>query len=80
MDYLKFTNVDTAALIHRGKVPERDRYTLFYDYTSRLPRRPYYCKSSLPEPELSRVARVLNQRQRECVFWRESGRVRGSGG
>ncbi len=62
--------VDTGVLIHRGKVPDRDRYTLFYDYTSRLPRRPYYCKSSLPESTLRQLTQGLSDRQKNCVFWR----------
>ncbi len=67
--------VDSGSLIHRGKVPKRDRYTLFYDYTSRLPRRPYYCKHSLPETELARVAAELTDAQRECIFWRDAPEI-----
>ena len=64
--------VDTARLIHRGKVPTSyDRYTLFYDYTSRFPKRPYYCKSSLAPDALLEMSNHLSDREIPFVFWRE---------
>ena len=64
--------VDTARLIHRGKVPtSHDRYTLFYDYTSKFPRRPYYCKSSFGLDALLEMSTNLSDRQMPFVFWRE---------
>ena len=63
--------VDTGRLIHRGRAPESsDRYCLFFDYTSNVPRRPYYCKSSLPLAELSQWAELWNEQQQQAVFWR----------
>lgn len=62
---------DPARVFHRGKLPTRsDRYTLFFDYTSRVPQRPYYCKSSLTSQELLLLKSKLSQRQADCVFWR----------
>jgi len=64
--------VDTARLIHRGKVPtSHDRYTLFYDYTSRFPKRPYYCKNSLAPDALLEMSNHLSDREIPFVFWRE---------
>lgn len=64
--------VDTARLIHRGKVPtSHDRYTLFYDYTSRFPKRPYYCKSSLAPDTLLEMSTHLSDREMPFVFWRK---------
>jgi hypothetical protein len=64
--------VDTARLIHRGKVStSHDRYTLFYDYTSRFPKRPYYCKSSLASDALLEMSNHLSDREMPFVFWRE---------
>ena len=63
---------DTARILHRGKIPVvSDRFTLFFDYTSRQPKNPYYCKSSLSKDELLVLAPRLSKRQRDCIFWRE---------
>ena len=63
---------DTASIFHRGKIPVvSDRFTLFFDYTSRQPKNPYYCKSSLSKDDLLVLAPKLSKRQRECIFWRE---------
>ena len=63
--------VDTGSLIHRGAVPQRDdRYAIFFDYTSRLPQRPYYCKSSLSPVELEQVTEGLSPAQKACIWWR----------
>lgn len=61
---------DTGSILHRGKVPVvSDRFSLFFDYTSRQPKHPYYCKSSLSKDELLVIATKLSKRQRECIFW-----------
>jgi hypothetical protein len=63
--------VDTACIFHRGKVPENnDRFTLFYDYSSREPKYPYYCKSSLPKKDLLTLIPMLSEHQQQCL-WRE---------
>lgn len=72
--------VDTGSLIHRGTVPQRDRYTAFCDYTSRLPRRPYYCKSSLNPADLHRLAQELSPAQKDCIWWRSTSPGRGKAG
>lgn len=62
---------DTALLFHKGHRPQRrDRVALFYDYTSRQPLHPYYCKSSLPLYHLREVTAGLSGRAHDCVFWR----------
>ncbi len=67
---------DTASIFHRGKLPVgSDRFTLFFDYTSRQPKNPWFCKSSLSEDELLLLAPRLSKRQRKCIFWREGERV-----
>ncbi len=61
---------DTANIFHRGKIPiASDRFTIFYDYTSRQPKCPYYCKSSLPQDDLQLLSTQFSENQRRCVFW-----------
>jgi hypothetical protein len=61
---------DPARIFHRGKVPTKsDRYTLFFDYTSRVPQRPYYCKSSFTVHELLTLTDQLSNHQIDCIFW-----------
>lgn len=62
--------VDTANIFHRGLVPKTsDRWSIFFDYTSAFPLRPYYCKSCLPLQDLLRFASCLSAQQKEYVFW-----------
>jgi hypothetical protein len=62
----------TGSIFHRGKVPmSSDRFSIFYDYTSRKPRHPFYCKSSLPEKNLFQLATKFPEMQWQSVFWRE---------
>lgn len=64
---------DTGKIFHRGRIPlQRDRFAVFYDYTSRYPQYPFYCKSSLPEADLLKLAMNMSSFQKECVFWRSS--------
>lgn len=63
--------VDTANVFHRGKIPvASDRFTIFYDYTCRQPKHPFYCKSSLSQEHLLLVASQLSQKQRQYILWR----------
>ena len=63
---------DTASIFHRGKVPVgSERLSIFFDYTSRIPKHPYYCKSSFSVDELLILARMLDKRQKECIFWNQ---------
>ncbi|MGF1991981.1 MAG: 2OG-Fe(II) oxygenase [Nostoc sp. ZfuVER08] len=62
---------DTANVFHRGKIPlYSDRFTIFFDYTSRTPKHPFYCKPPLRDEYLQIITPKLSQHQRECVFWR----------
>jgi hypothetical protein len=61
--------VDTGSIFHRGKVPKNsDRFALFYDYSSREPKYPYYCKSSLPKEDLLTLVPKLSQHQQQCLW------------
>jgi hypothetical protein len=63
--------VDTGSIFHRGKVPKNgDRFALFYDYSSREPKYPYYCKSSLPKKDLLTLMPRLSPHQQQCL-WRD---------
>lgn len=62
--------VDTANIFHRGLVPQTsDRLSIFFDYTSAFPLRPYYCKPCLPLQDLLGLASGLSAKQKESVFW-----------
>lgn len=70
---------DTGKIFHRGRIPlKRDRFAVFYDYTSRYPQYPFYCKSSLPEADLLKLAMNMSSFQKECVFWRNSSVIQTS--
>ncbi|MCA1993414.1 MAG: 2OG-Fe(II) oxygenase, partial [Coleofasciculus sp. S288] len=61
---------DTGSIFHRGKKPvESDRFAIFFDYTSRQPKHPYYCNSPLLREDLLILAKTLSERQRKCLFW-----------
>ncbi len=64
----------TGSIFHRGKVPlSSDRYTIFFDYTSRKPIvHNYYGASFLSDQDLQILAKNLSPQQRECVFWKEN--------
>ncbi|GAA6622008.1 2OG-Fe(II) oxygenase [Scytonema sp. NUACC26] len=62
----------TASVFHRGKIPvASDRFAVFYDYTSRQPKFPFYCKSSLPEEDLVLLSSQFSEQHKQCVFWRK---------
>ncbi len=68
--------MDTATLFHRGKVPSAtDRFAVFFDYTTRYPKRPYYCKSSLPDSTLKTMAEQVSNFQKNCLLWRHANRM-----
>jgi hypothetical protein len=61
---------DTGSIFHRGKLPVAlERFAIFFDYTSRQPKRPYYCKSSLSKDDLLLLAKNLSEPQKKCIFW-----------
>jgi hypothetical protein len=62
---------DTGVLFHRGRRPKgKDRITLFYDYSSRHPWHPFYCKSAMPQSTLEELTSGMSQRVHDSVFWR----------
>ncbi|MDF5709251.1 MAG: 2OG-Fe(II) oxygenase [Nostoc sp. S4] len=64
---------DTANIFHRGKIPlYSDRFTIFFDYTSRSPKHSFYCKPRLKDEYLQKIILKLSENQRQCVFWREN--------
>ncbi|MGH7999621.1 MAG: 2OG-Fe(II) oxygenase, partial [Brasilonema sp.] len=64
--------VGTGSVFHRGKRPiADDRLAIFFDYTSRQPKFPFYCKSSLPMEDLYSLYPMFSELQKQCVFWRQ---------
>ncbi|WGV23301.1 2OG-Fe(II) oxygenase [Halotia branconii] len=62
---------DTANIFHRGTVPTAsDRFTIFFDYSCRSPKHPFYYQPSLTNEDLAIIATKLSEHQRQCVFWR----------
>ena len=59
--------LDSAALFHRGKVPLRERMTLFYAYASRRPARPDLCRAVHFRPGLAHLQVPLTGRQRASL-------------
>ncbi|ABA20369.1 conserved hypothetical protein [Trichormus variabilis ATCC 29413] len=65
--------VDTANIFHRGKLPlSSDRLSIFFDYTTRQPKHPFYCKSSLSNKDLLAVSAELSENQKQCIFWQHN--------
>ncbi|MBD2345213.1 2OG-Fe(II) oxygenase [Anabaena subtropica] len=65
--------VDTANVFHRGKLPlASDRLSIFFDYTTRQPKHPFYCKSSLAEKDLLKIGSKLSVNQKQYVFWQHN--------
>lgn len=59
---------DNAKIFHHGKIPESDRYTLFYAYTSRKPKRPEHCRVSPWREGLPLLAGKLSTRQQASIW------------
>ncbi|MEO1235392.1 MAG: phytanoyl-CoA dioxygenase family protein [Planctomycetota bacterium] len=64
--------IDPSRVLHRGGPlePGHERFTVFYDFTTARPRRPYYCKSSVTPATLDVMRRPLDDRQRRALDWR----------
>ncbi|NJM17293.1 MAG: 2OG-Fe(II) oxygenase [Richelia sp. RM2_1_2] len=64
----------TGGIFHRGKVPvSSDRYTVFFDYTSRKPIvHNHYGASFLSHEDLQLLSKNLSPQQKQCVFWKEN--------
>jgi hypothetical protein len=58
----------SGSIFHRGKIPySGDRFTIFFDYTSRQPYTNYF---SLPEGDLVTLAnKYFSPEQKDYVFW-----------
>ncbi|MBD2302516.1 2OG-Fe(II) oxygenase [Nostoc sp. FACHB-190] len=62
----------TGSIFHRGKPPETsDRFTIFFDYTSRRKRELFYINNTLPRQDLLQLSQNLNMRQKQCLFWQD---------
>ncbi len=66
---------DVGGTYHRGKRPEtEDRLALFYDYTSRKPLHPFYCKHAFTLEQEQEMTAGLSEAQRHCVFYLPEGK------
>ncbi|AFY41026.1 hypothetical protein [Nostoc sp. PCC 7107] len=62
----------TGSIFHRGKAPENsDRFTIFFDYTSRRKKELFYINNSLPHQALLKLSKNLSVRQKQSLFWQE---------
>lgn len=62
---------DASRTYHRGSRPvTQDRLALFYDYTSRRPLHPFYCKPAFTAEQEEVLTQGMTERQRSCVLWR----------
>lgn len=62
----------TGSIFHRGKPPETsDRYTIFFDYTSRRKQDLYYINFTLPDKDLISLSQNLSEQQKQCLFWQK---------
>jgi hypothetical protein len=61
---------DTANIFHRGKPPiTSDRFTLFFDYTTRRHKQALHGTSTLPKKDLLVLSKHLSATQKNCIFW-----------
>jgi hypothetical protein len=64
----------TGSIFHRGKKPvTSDRFAVFFDYTSRLPKYPFSSQYSLEQADLLSFSSQLDQYQRQSLLWQEYG-------
>jgi hypothetical protein len=60
----------TGSIFHRGKIPvASDRFTLFFDYTSRLPTYPFLNPYTLPQDYLRSLSRSITKYQMKSLLW-----------
>jgi hypothetical protein len=64
--------VDPTAVFHHGRVPERDRFTLTFSYTSQQPRDLDRCRNAFPDvPLITALRSHLDDRQWQAAMgWR----------
>ncbi len=64
----------TGSVFHRGKKPvTSDRFAVFFDYTSRLPKYPFFSQYSLPYANLLSFSEQLDRYQLQSLLWQEYG-------
>lgn len=56
--------VDTCSVYHRGRLPELDRYALFFAYNSKSPLQPQYCAALFDRERLTAGEANLSPRQK----------------
>lgn len=61
--------VDTALLWHHGKVPQRDRYSVFFTYTSRRPLWIDLYRANFKSERAEQLLAPLSPRQQRYVLW-----------
>ncbi len=61
---------DTSSILHRGKPPiNSDRFTLFFDYTTRRHKQALHGTSTLLYKDLLLLSQHLSESQKNCIFW-----------
>ncbi|MTJ54400.1 2OG-Fe(II) oxygenase [Anabaena sp. UHCC 0253] len=61
---------DTANIFHRGKPPIiSDRFTIFFDYTTRRHKQVLYGTPTLAYNDLRLLSKNLSEAQKKCIFW-----------
>ncbi|BAZ12751.1 hypothetical protein NIES4071_45840 [Calothrix sp. NIES-4071] len=62
----------TGSIFHRGKIPvASDRLALFFDYTSRLPKYPFFNHYSLPQEYLLSLSKKITKHQLKSLLWQD---------
>ncbi|BAZ41320.1 hypothetical protein NIES4101_72850 [Calothrix sp. NIES-4101] len=62
----------TGSVFHRGKVPiASDRFALFFDYTSRLPKYSFLNQYSMTKENLLLLSSRVSESQRQSLLWQE---------
>jgi len=64
----------TGSVFHRGKKPiASDRFALFFDYTSRLPKLSFLNQYSMTQENLHLLSSKVSESQRQSLLWQENG-------
>jgi hypothetical protein len=64
----------TGSVFHRGKIPiASDRFALFFDYTSRLPKLSFLNQYSMTQENLRLLSSKVSESQRQSLLWQENG-------
>lgn len=59
----------TGSIFHRGKPPEAsERFSIFFDYTSRRKDELFYINFTLPQKDLLTLSNNLSEQQKQCLF------------